>query len=248
MAWPEVSKDTNSLFRSLFFKNLAYLMKMCRYLPMQGKYSRGPGSYIYSSELDRRPYQVVYHCAVKEKSKHELEVRVPVTQKFWFRLLPQMSEFELSDELQLNDPELDERFVIHSDQPEILQNVLKTPFIRDELLRLPHFHRFEVYRGWLKIVFVGPQSTGIRISEFEATVNFLLHLAGFYEAQTLAVKIAPIVHLKSFCPYCRESIRESDDQVFNCVGCGTSMHLECWTDNARQCTTWGCSANESASI
>lgn len=241
VAWPDLSRDTTSLFRSLFMKNQAYLMKLCRYLPIQGDYSRTPDSYVYSSELDGRAYQVIYHCAVKEKNKHELEIRVPVHQKFWLRLLPQISESEIHDELRLIDHELDSRFVIHTDQPEIVKVFLMTPFIRGELLRLPRFNRFEVYRGWLKVVFVGPQSAGITISKFEATVNFLVHLAGFYEAQTLAVKIVPVVHVKSFCPYCREKIRESDKEVFNCVRCGASMHLECWKDNSLQCTTWGCS-------
>jgi hypothetical protein len=239
-AWPQFSEDTNSLLRNLFLKNKSYLMKLCRYLPIKGSYRHSNGSYVYTSELSNKPYQVFYHCAGKDKSKHELEIRIAVTQKFWLRLLPQTDESELHDELILDDPKMDPRFVIHSDQPEVAQAFLKTPFIRTELLRLPDSPRLEIYRGLLTLVFLGPQQTGIKISEFENTLNFLVLFAGFYEAQTLPVKILPRIQHRSLCPYCREKLDDAPDHIHLCPRCGVAMHLECWKDNAQQCCTWGC--------
>jgi hypothetical protein len=236
--WPELESDLSSLFVSAFRKDLRYLLKVTRYLP-KGSYSREHGKLIYRVRMIGKEVSVSYGKGDRHPTDRELDIRTPVTQKFWLRLLPQSARSDLHEEIQTNNQELDDRFIIHSDQPDVVCEFLKTQFIQEELLRLAPLDRLEIYRGWLKILFFNPEESDLRISEVEAWINFIIRFADFYDLQNLAVKIFSHVQQKSVCPYCRAKIRPDVEKVRECSRCGACLHLECWIENG-QCTTWGC--------
>ncbi len=60
----------------------------------------------------------------------ELEIRIPLVQKFWLRLLPQDEDEAAMDEIITKIPELDKHYVIHATQQEAAIDFLRRPSVR----------------------------------------------------------------------------------------------------------------------
>ncbi|HSE43260.1 MAG TPA: hypothetical protein VLH08_21050, partial [Acidobacteriota bacterium] len=89
----------------------------------------------------------------------ELEIRVPLVQKFWLRLLPQQQDEIAGDELVTGIPELDRQYVIHANQIKVAEDFLKRPTVRDRITHFPLvIDRLEIYKGFLKAVINQPYS------------------------------------------------------------------------------------------
>jgi len=172
----------------------------------------------------------------------ELEIRIPLVQKFWLRLLQQNQDEAPSDDIITKIPELDKHYVIHATQEEAAKDFLKRPAVQDRLLRLPVFpDRLEIYKGFLRAVMNQPYMQRIRREEFESLVQILLDLVDVYENQQIGLfQIMPAAGNPS-CPYCRGIFDPSGESIVKCSQCGTTVHQQCWEENG-QCTTWGCSS------
>ena len=172
----------------------------------------------------------------------ELEIRIPLVQKFWLRLLQQNQDEAPGDEIITKIPELDKHYVIHATQEEAAIDFLKRPSVQAWLLRFPIFpDRLEIYKGFLRAVINQPYMQRVRREEFEAVVNILLDLADVYENQQIGLFHVMAATGSPSCPYCRGIFDDSSESVVKCSQCGTSIHQQCWQENG-QCTTWGCSS------
>jgi hypothetical protein len=172
----------------------------------------------------------------------ELEIRIPLVQKFWLRLLQQNEDEAATDEIITKLPELDKHYVIHATQEEAAIDFLKRPSVHDWLLRFPIFpDRLEIYKGFLRAVINQPYTQKIRREEFEAVVNILLDLADVYGNQQVAAFHVIAETGTQSCPYCRGIFDPSTESIVKCLQCGTLIHEQCWQENG-QCTTWGCSS------
>src|SRR5262245_23804886 len=96
-----------------------------------------------------------------------------VIQKFWLRILPQAgSDFE--DEIRLEDPELDDKYRIHSDHPEVAGPFLKLVEVRELLSNLFNFDRFEIHQGRATLKIVTPNTRGIKRYELDRILETML--------------------------------------------------------------------------
>jgi hypothetical protein len=172
----------------------------------------------------------------------ELEIRFPVVQKFWLRLLQQHQDETPVDELVTGVPQLDKSYVIHANQITTAKDFLKRPVVSDRIMKFPiPLDRLEIYKGFLKGVIAQPYRQRIRREEFEKTVQLLLDLIDVYEHQQMEnLQILQSEGDRS-CPYCRGIFDADSDSIVKCVRCGTSLHQQCWQENG-QCTTWGCTS------
>ncbi len=172
----------------------------------------------------------------------ELEIRVPLVQKFWLRLLRQQEDETPVDELIIGIPQLDKNYVIHANQVQMAENFLTRPVVLDCIIRFPFkLDRLEVYKGFLKAVIAQPYQQRIVREEFENTVQLLLDLIDVYEHQPVEnFHVLQSAGDRS-CPYCRGFLDSAKDSIVKCVRCGTSLHQQCWQEN-KQCTTWGCTS------
>jgi hypothetical protein len=172
----------------------------------------------------------------------ELEIRIPLVQKFWLRLLHQNQDEAPIDEIITKIPELDKHYVIHATQQEAAIDFLKRSSVQDWLLRFPIFpDRLEIYKGFLRAVINQPYMQKIRREEFEAVVSILLDLANVYENQQVGLFHVMAATGSQSCPYCRGIFDPSVESIVKCSQCGTLIHHQCWQENG-QCTTWGCSS------
>jgi hypothetical protein len=175
-------------------------------------------------------------------SDGELEIRIPLVQKFWLRLLQQNQDEAPMDEIITKIPELDKHYVIHATQEEAAIDFLKRPSVQGWLLRFPVFpDRLEIYKGFLRAVINQPYMQKIRREEFEAVVSTLLDLADVYEDQQVGLFHVMAATGSQSCPYCRGIFDPSIESIVKCSQCGTLIHQQCWQENG-QCTTWGCSS------
>ena len=137
----------------------------------------------------------------------ELEIRIPLVQKFWLRLLQQNQDEAPIDEIITKIPELDKHYVIHATQEEAAIDFLKRASVHDWLLRFPIFpDRLEIYKGFLRAVINQPYMQKIRREEFEAVVSTLLDLVDVYENQQVGLFHLTEAAGSTSCPYCRESL------------------------------------------
>jgi hypothetical protein len=172
----------------------------------------------------------------------ELEIRIPLIQKFWLRLLHQDEDETAVNELVTGVPQLDKSYVIHADQVEMAENFLKRPSVLDRLMKLPvAFDRVEIYKGFLKAVITQPYKLRLRREEFENSLMIFLDLIDVYEHQPAEYFHMLHTGVDRSCPFCRGLFDAGDDSIVKCVQCGTSLHQQCWQENG-QCTTWGCAS------
>jgi RING finger family protein len=172
----------------------------------------------------------------------ELEIRIPLVQKFWLRLLQQNEDEAPTDEITTKIPELDKHYVIHATQEDAAIDFLRRPSVQAWLLRFPILpDRLEIYKGFLRAVINQPYMQKIRREEFETIVSTLLDLADVYEDQQVGLFHVIAATGSQSCPYCRGTFDPSIESIVQCSQCGTLIHQQCWQENG-QCTTWGCSS------
>jgi hypothetical protein len=172
----------------------------------------------------------------------ELEIRVPLVQKFWLRLLPQQQDETAADELITGIPELDRKYVIHANQSENAEDFLKRPAVRDRITQFPLvIDRLEIYKGFLKAVINQPFTQRLMREEFEQIVQALLDIVDVYEHQPSETLQLHQTGGEQSCPYCRGMFEATKEVIVECVQCGTVLHQQCWQENG-QCTTWGCAS------
>jgi hypothetical protein len=226
-----------------------FLRELC--FRFAGKISESSGSLwgwktlVFRFLLRNRQVFVEYryrNLLPKMQIQGELEIRIPLVQKFWLRLLRQAEDEAAADEIITKLPELDKHYVIHATQEEAAIDFLKRPSVHDWLLRFPIFpDRLEIYKGFLRAVINQPYMQKVRREEFEAVVSTLLDLADVYENQQVRLFHVLAATVGQSCPYCRGVFDSSTESIVKCSQCGTLIHEQCWQENG-QCTTWGCSS------
>jgi hypothetical protein len=175
----------------------------------------------------------------------ELEVQIPVIQKFWLRMTPQTTESEERGEIQIDKELFDRAFRIFSNQREAAREFLQSSILQQKLRDLPiPFDRLEIHQGWLRVLFLQPREKGLRRSGFETILDHLVLLCVAYERQSYSVQVK-MIEISSVCPYCREEMNQKDP-IVECELCSTRLHKVCWDEN-RQCTTWGCDSRKARS-
>ncbi|HEY4490430.1 MAG TPA: RING finger protein [Acidobacteriota bacterium] len=200
--------------------------------------------YTFQAQLHRRHVIVRYTylpLPSKRFRQDELEIELPVIQKFWLRIVRRSIEAESVEEISTGLQEFEPGFRIHSNQEEAARLFLANSYVRDQFRMLRGlFQKMEIYRGNLRVFYQSPLAVDFGQSDLEPAVSALCNLALFYEAQSIPLRIT-ITRVSEFCPYCRESLQRELDRVVQCRQCGTNIHQICWEENAH-CTTWGCSS------
>ena len=205
------------------------------------------GSYEFSGLCSQRKVilEYFYHwrkawdMQTDAAPDERLEIRFPVIQKFWLRMIFDPDHETQKEAVLLDNPELDSLYMIHSNQPEAAREFLSSQAALQDLRRLPYpFDRMEIHQGWGKAEFYFPARRKFDRMHLEIAVEALARLFSEYEAHSKLVIIATLSP-DTHCPYCRELFAESNAQIRKCVQCGAEVHESCWKEN-RQCTTWGC--------
>ena len=172
-----------------------------------------------------------------------LEFRFALTQKFWLRLLPSKDGKPVDNEIQVGQEQIDSRFIIHSDQPEIAKAFLTDPQVVEAIAHLDKVDKLEIYRGTLKGVAMAPEIVRLNARDVDWIFDVLARFKALYEGQLFAMRMLHTLSSKTICPFCREGLRRDEGIIVTCSECGAQHHLECWREN-RQCTTWGCQSNQ----
>lgn len=198
----------------------------------------------YAGKFKERDYTINYRYRfirfLSESVSDELEVQVPILQKFWLRLLPQRTDVDNPTEIEINCPEIDERYLIHTNQPEAAREYLSTSMIQDSLRMLPIFpDRIEFYRGKVTLTISNPSRKKPHASEIQRTMFQVVKLVLFYEQQKTEIFRIAQSSSTSVCPFCRGEMQSSVEIIVRCSVCSTLLHSSCWAENG-QCTTWGC--------
>lgn len=233
------------------------LHRLCSRL-RTGRYRRlyGPGRwwhrekiYQYESEFRNRRISVRYNCPSVFPhttsrntgwKRGELEIEIPVMQKFWLRLLTEHHASPTADEIQIGDEALDNHYLIHTNVPEAASEFLLSPDVRKHFSALAYlFSRMEVYKGRWKILFPANVVERMTSHDMERVMDALEQLAHSYELH-LPLRIMAVPK-SALCPYCRSELNSGSEKVLVCSQCGTSIHEACWEENG-QCTTWGCTS------
>jgi Prokaryotic RING finger family 1 len=172
----------------------------------------------------------------------ELEIRLPVVQKFWLRILPQLTESDEREEIIIEKELFDRAFRIYSNQREAATEFLKSTLVQEQFRTLPiSIDRLEIHQGWFKALFVQPQERDFKRSDLESVLNNLILLITVYEGQSYRLRVK-MMEVTGVCPYCRSEMNENDT-IVECQQCATRLHKACWEEN-KQCTTWGCNSVE----
>lgn len=217
-----------------------YLRKLCYYLP-RGEFKSSRGAYTFVSTYRGRAMEIEYRYAGTPSRLPELELKLPVTQKFWLRVVPQIGAPDEKEEVILGIPEVDARYRIWSDQPEAATTFLTESRPLKTISELPEFNRLEVHRGLFKILLIHPVDSLLKRSTLEVYLGSLIELIQFYDSQTLPLRITVDMSGRTLCPYCREKFQQSDEK-WTCPGCRAALHAACRQENGH-CTTWGCNSN-----
>ena len=205
------------------------------------------GSYEFSGQCSQRRMIIEYFYRWRKQwdlqidaaPDERLEIRFPVIQKFWLRMILDPDHEMQKDAILLGNPALDSLYLIHSNQPEAAREFLSSQTALQDLRRLLcPFDRLEIHQGWGKAEFYFPVRRKFDRMHLELAVEALARLFSEYEAHSKLV-IEATFSMEVRCPYCRELFAESPGKIRKCVQCGAEVHESCWTEN-RQCTTWGC--------
>ncbi|MCI0413615.1 hypothetical protein L0222_12550 [bacterium] len=191
----------------------------------------------------RKTWDVQTDAAPDER----LEIRFPVIQKFWLRMILDPDHEMQKEAVLLDIPELDSLYIVHSNQPEAAREFISSQAALVDLRRLPYpFDRLEIHQGCAEVEFFFPARRKFDRIHLEIAVEALARLFSEYEAHSKLVIVATSSP-DTRCPYCRELFAESGSQIRKCVECGADVHESCWKEN-RQCTTWGCQSTVAAEL
>jgi hypothetical protein len=178
--------------------------------------------------------------------EERLEIRFPVVQKFWLRMILDPNHSYDPDAVQTNDPEMNRLYIIHSNHPEAAKNFLATQGTFPDL-RLNHpLDRLEIHQGWGMAEFFFPAHRNFGRTHLELLSSWLSRFLSDYESQSKIV-LAITISGDARCPYCREPLESSAEKVIQCIRCGAKLHENCWKEN-KQCTTWGCESSVASPI
>jgi hypothetical protein len=220
-------------------ENEEYLKRLTRDL-IGGRFTKEDDRCLYVVQYRRRELVLEYFYAIAPRI---LNISLTVTQKFWLRMLIQVGE-DNPDEVRINDPYVDKRFRIHSDQREAAVKFLDSVSKNGGLSWLETFDRFEINKGRAMLTITDPKQENFLRAAFEQTLSNVLRLLQAYEEQRLAMSIAQSTSSENICPYCREDLDAQKEPIVTCKVCHTAHHQTCLNEN-KQCTTWGCLATES---
>ena len=208
---------------------------------------RAEGSYRFDGVIDRRVFEVEYFYRWRSvlnigapPSEERLEIRFPVVQKFWLRMLLEPGASDIRDEVILGNKALDTLYVIHSNQQGAAAAFLNSQTVLNCLKHFRiAFERLEIHRGLGTVEIGFPTRWGFHVLDMRIVLESLAQLFAEYEAGTrLSIAVTVSGEAES-CPYCRESLSRSSERILECAQCGTHLHENCWKENG-QCTTWGC--------
>jgi hypothetical protein len=170
--------------------------------------------------------------------EERLEIRFPVLQKFWLRMILDPNHPFDPEALVLDEPDMDALYVIHSNQHDAAKSFLSgQPPFPDLRLYNP-IDRLEIHQGWGTAELFFPVRKNLQRMHLEVLTEWLARFFSNYESQSKLVLAVSVVG-DARCPYCRENLEGSIEKIIQCVQCGARLHENCWTEN-RQCTTWGC--------
>jgi Prokaryotic RING finger family 1 len=172
------------------------------------------------------------------RPQDELEIRIPVIQKFWLRLITRSAIFPNEENLSSEEEVPGSPFLAHSNQPEAARLFLETSEIQEQTARLGAVTRLEIYRGTFRALYQKAPDRLYR-STFQDALEAIVRMVDAYERQ-LALKLT-VVRVTELCPYCRERLNPETETIVKCTQCLTRVHHACWNEN-RHCTTWGCTS------
>jgi hypothetical protein len=222
----------------------SFLQTICEEIP--GEFYRNTvanrRSYCFNGKFQDRQILLRYSYSAfrwnPRAGSTELEVQVPVVQKFWLRLVPKAGPQEANDNVSIDETLEDQSFAAHSNQQQAATHFLSDPYIRQQFALLGLIRRLEIYRGSLNVRYVNAPVLMDR-ETFHTALKSMMQIVFFYEMQP-AFKITAI-SASELCPYCRGRLNERIEPVFECKQCHTRLHESCWKEN-RHCTTWGCNS------
>jgi len=172
---------------------------------------------------------------------HEvLEIRIPIKQKFWLRLLRQRLHEQDADEIKSGVPEMDREYVIHTNQRDAAEDFLRRISVRTYLSKFPcSFDKLEIIHGQLSLIIHDPRSWEMKPEHLTVLLQNLLAVITEYQEHNIIVLHVSATKSEFRCPYCRNALDENSGPITQCKNCGTRLHEGCWNENG-QCTTWGC--------
>ncbi len=232
--------DWNKPFGEAWPEDEEYLRKLVHYLP-GGTFQEDSDTISYTCADRKRAVSFVYHPDPKQL---DLVIRLRVLQKFWFRLVEQRGTRDPND-LVIGNSESDERFVIHTDQPELACTFLNAPEVSQGLSQL-RFNRFEIHRGKASLRIPAASRNGFGRSHLETVLTQMNSILDFYEQQTFPVTLRVMTAVQEVCPFCRDRLA-MHPTLSKCSACGTVHHADCWMENTR-CTTYGCDETAARSV
>lgn len=208
-----------------FTRNFGFRRNICRF---RGKFAGKNILIEYRFRLFAR----------ERRLPDELEIHVPVVQKFWLRLIARSPNFPIEEELFSEEEVPGSPYLAHSNQPEAAHQFLVTPEIVEQAARLGPVTRLEIYRGTLKALYQKVPDHLYRHT-FQEALEAIIRIVDAYERQ-LTLKLT-LVRATELCPYCRERLNPETETIVMCSQCDTRVHQACWNEN-RHCTTWGCTS------
>lgn len=240
---------------NLIFRQETNLRDLCYHLAgeyTRSRWSRRGRAYIFSGRFLGRQFTVIYRVRWRSLSAYssELEIQLPVIQKFWLRFMFRAlhrDEFDSMEDLPIG-AEIHPVYVVNSNQDEAAKRFLESNAVQTAFqnFRLS-FSKMEIYRGWLKVTFSHDAVKAFLPGDIEYFLNLLIPMIAVYEEHTLGRTIVIAETPSAICPYCREELKAARHGVVACTQCQTQLHEACWKENG-QCTTWGCKSVTTARV
>ena len=173
--------------------------------------------------------------------EERLEIRFPVVQKFWLRMIQEHNPSFDPEALVLDDPRVDSDYIIHSNQQDAAKEFLASQLPLPDLRLINPIDRLEIHHGWGTAEVFFSAHRNFQRAHLDLLIEWLARFFSEYEAQSKLV-IALLNSGDPRCPYCRENLQPSSERIFECVQCNARLHENCWKEN-KQCTTWGCQSS-----
>lgn len=211
----------------------------------RGRTKRGSRTYSFSGRNLGRQFVVALRYRPKGLSfriSGELEIQIPLLQKFWLRMLPRMDNPDPPPGVVfVGDDLIDTLYWVHCNQPGAGNKFLTSSESQSAIRGFRHpFIKLEIYRGWFKITYDKEAAEGFVPGDIEYVLDLVAPMIAAYEAQDMLMMATLAVAAPDpICPYCRGDLDPAQDRIVACAECRTRLHEACWKENG-QCTTWGC--------
>lgn len=240
---------------NLIFRQETNLRDLCYHLAgdyTRGRWTRGGRAYTFSGRFLGRQFVVAYRYRWRSLLviSSELEIQLPVVQKFWLRFMFRALHRDELDSVE-NLPigaAIDPVYVVNSNQPEAAERFLESNAVQTAFRNFRYsFSKMEIYRGWLKVTFSHDAAKRFLPGDIEYFLDLLMPMIANYEEQMLGRTIVIAALPSAVCPFCREELDANRDGIVACTQCQTRLHEACWKENG-QCTTWGCTSVTTARV